>query len=403
MQRLLPIFFVTLWACSAEPAVVSLPNDDTGSNSPRQKQDRGDDAGTISPDSESTETETDAPTPEEIAFHFAPIWYQDTANGGPDDQGARADLPIAVDFDGDLQHNNNWEALPGLELWPALYYGIVSTESHHFLTYSQYHPRDWELVCLGLTGACHEGDLESIWIVVERDTSTFGQIVLIRTHHHGKDSVWSNQKGLAGNFKVAGTMDFADLEGRVSNSEQHVRIFSEAHGHGTAPCAAQKNTIKPYGIMALSCPDSSGKKFPGDDGVVLTPSIHAVAPWSDDMPKSKQVVTYQLLAIEDTLWHWRHELGENLIYRQKDAFIYLGNRGIPFVSEGSINTHFDVKQFTNDNATGSVPWSRTLPGSAKGDVFLDPAHAYQQFLNAQDASWSLKYQFHPYLPKSIHE
>ena len=62
------------------------------------------------------------PTLAEAALYFAPVWYQDTANGGPDGEGARADLPTRVDYDGDLVHNNNWDNLPGaaLRARPAL-------------------------------------------------------------------------------------------------------------------------------------------------------------------------------------------------------------------------------------------------------------------------------------------
>ncbi|HIA03573.1 MAG TPA: hypothetical protein EYN66_16980 [Myxococcales bacterium] len=314
--------------------------------------------------------------------------------------GAKADVPTTVDYDGDLQHNNNWDSLPGKKIRPYLYYGITVSETHYFLTYSQYHPRDWEAICLGLTGACHEGDMESVWIVAKRAESGFGKVLFVRAHHHGETTTWSNDSTIGEKVNLLSGIDFEDLEGSIAakqgDSQSHVRIFSEAHGHGTSPCTAQELFFKPFGMVNISCPDSSGRTFPGGDGIKFVPTLEEPAFYKAGTENSDTAVEYGLVPISETLWQWRAQVGVNQMFRDKDPFIYLGAQGVPFVSEGQIGSHFDVEQFANDDLSGSAPWSRTLDGSEQGDVFLDPAWAYKKWLNLSQ-NWSLKYTYHPYL------
>jgi hypothetical protein len=180
----------------------------------------------------------------------------------------------------------------------------------------------------------------------------------------------------------------------------HVRIFSEAHGHGTVPCTAQKLFIKPFGIVNVSCPDADGKTFPGGDGIKFIPTTNETKIYQKGMENTGEPMAYALVPISETLWQWRHQIGKDQMFRSKGSFIYSGGRGVPFVSDGAIGSHFDVEQFPNDDSTGQVPWSRSLEGSEQGDVFLDPAFAYKEWLDA-GPQWSLEYSYHPYLDVAV--
>ena len=126
-----------------------------------------------------------------VIHHLAQASLEFSANG-------RADLLLAVNYDGDWNAGNNWENLEqfdGLndmgepdgigteeidELDPKVYYSIVWTDIAWVITYGFYHPRDYSLqdgvCCTGtnpqiiprIPGDSHENDFEVIIVVVSR-------------------------------------------------------------------------------------------------------------------------------------------------------------------------------------------------------------------------------------------
>jgi len=340
----------------------------------------------------------------DVALHFAPIWYQDTSSGGPDAQGARADVPIRIHYDGDLEHRNNWEHLPDHPLPAYLYYGLVATTSHYFITYLHYHPRDWEPLCVGLLTACHEGDLEDIQLIVERDETGFGHVVMVRAHHHGQNTYWTNDP-ITVTGGIAGTIDFESLAGAVSVTQDadhsHLRVFAQTGGHGLAPCRSANNTIPPYGIPKVQCPDASGNGFEGGDGIRFVPGEGSPPNYAAGMETDGVAVPYGLEGLSLTLWAWRQEVGSGLLYRASDAFQYVGARKGAFQTSGPIGVTLDAQQFINDTSSGHAPWTHKGFGSEKGDIFLDPAYAYAILLGVTSLDWSMTYTIHPYLPAVI--
>ena len=340
----------------------------------------------------------------DVALYFAPIWYQDTAAGGPDDQGARADVPLRVHYDGDLEHRNNWDHLPDHPLPAHLYYGLVATASHYFITYMHYHARDWEPVCVGILTACHEGDLEDVQLVVERDETGFGHVVLVRAHHHGQNTYWTNDP-VTVTGGIAGQIDFESLEGAVSATQDtdhsHLRVFAQSGGHGLAPCWAANNTIPPYGMPKVQCPDGSDQGFGGGDGIRYVPGEGPPPNYAPEMETDGEAVPYALEGVFPTLWAWRHEVGSGLLYRESDVFHYVGARKGAFQTSGPIGVTLDAQQFLNDTSGGHAPWNHKEFGSEKGDIFLDPAYAYAILLGVTSLDWSMTYTVHPYLPDAL--
>jgi hypothetical protein len=100
----------------------------------------------------------------ELARRFAPVFVQDTSTEHPE-----RDRPLRVDFDGDWDAENNWAHL-GPEHGrrdAAVYTSSVLTETHAYLTYTLFYPRDWiPVACVPYV--CHDNDLESLLVVVER-------------------------------------------------------------------------------------------------------------------------------------------------------------------------------------------------------------------------------------------
>ena len=74
----------------------------------------------------------------ELAYYWAPVWYQDT-----DSAAYRADYITNFDYDGNWVGNDNWDNLDLYPLNATIYYSILETETHWFIGYYDFHPRDW--------------------------------------------------------------------------------------------------------------------------------------------------------------------------------------------------------------------------------------------------------------------
>ena len=71
----------------------------------------------------------------DLAYHHAPIHYQDVDKSGSHGLNGKGDYIIAYDFDGDLNATNNWNNLQYSQAKAVGYYGVVETTTHYFITY----------------------------------------------------------------------------------------------------------------------------------------------------------------------------------------------------------------------------------------------------------------------------
>jgi hypothetical protein len=343
-------------------------------------------------------------TAHDVAVRFSPVWYQDAGQGGPDGYGPRQDFVTVSDYDGDLKHDNNWDNLGSHDLYAYLYYALVATETHYFLTVSQYHPRDWEMFCTGLFTECHEGDMETVRIVVKRDQSGYGSVVLVHSGAHGMDWYWTGVPGATDEGSAAGPpVDFEDDAGNFSevNDEScsHVRVYVQEGGHGPIPCRA---AIEGGGgiafITGIHCagnaPYDSG--FLGGDGFVFRYTDGTPAIFDPAQAASSEPVSYGLVPYEATLFLWKADLGDGHMFKSDGAFYYDGERGFPFSCAGPIGSQFDPEQFLNDLSSGNPAWSADWKGSHNGDPFFDPAIAFAMLFD-YDHPFSTDYSFNPYV------
>ncbi|MFD7659976.1 hypothetical protein ACFV4N_38875, partial [Actinosynnema sp. NPDC059797] len=184
----------------------------------------------------------------DLANHWAPVHYQDTDSSDYD-----ADYLSTVDFDGDWNAQNNWEAQDDslARLAGAAYYSVVETSTHWFITYSFYHPRDWDDAPdpFGLT--THENDMEGLLATVRKDGSTYGRLEAVVTVAHSDfySYVAPGSTFTSGREGVDGTLR---LQGNRPTTRQ------EAKGHG---------------LYAWN-----GAEFPGGDGVVYVPAATGEVP-----------------------------------------------------------------------------------------------------------------------------
>ncbi|MBM3746631.1 MAG: hypothetical protein FJW34_12615, partial [Acidobacteria bacterium] len=102
-----------------------------------------------------------------LAERYAPFLAQETWFQ------PKSDMPARFDFDGDWHGDNNWETLEEGSSQAYVYYAAMETETHWFLIYNVFHPRDYSDRCV--IGTCHENDNEGIILTVRKDGSAFGR------------------------------------------------------------------------------------------------------------------------------------------------------------------------------------------------------------------------------------
>ncbi len=118
-------------------------------------------------------------TREEIAIHYAP--QIDQAVNVLLSAGGRGDFITAVDYDGDWACLNNWENLRRGDLGAVVYYSVQATDTHYYVGYYFYHPRDDAEIWLDR----HENDLEGIMLCIPRAADGFAAPEMMYTQGHG--------------------------------------------------------------------------------------------------------------------------------------------------------------------------------------------------------------------------
>ena len=281
---------------------------------------------------------------------WAPTFVQHVAR---DDAGR--DRPTRIDFDGDWDTTNNWDhqAEFGTDLPPAVYGAAVLTETHAYLTYTLYYPRDWiRPFCLPYI--CHDNDLENVLVVVERD----GGLVLIETKAHFRY------------HELTADELATDDDGRPL-------VMVEAMGHGPRPCG------------------------PGDD--VCEPRLGRLVYARGDEPSPPpreadgRRVDYELIPLRDSLWARRHIAEDTLgLWEPGETgpLVYAGERCGRV--GGALGASMAGKRYP-----GGVrpPWGLRGQSGARGDWFLDPAavSAARHPHLAAAGPGAFDYVFHPYL------
>ncbi|NLF11569.1 MAG: hypothetical protein GX597_07255 [Anaerolineaceae bacterium] len=264
---------------------------------------------------------------DELARRYAPVIYQ----GAASDQ----DYITAVDLDGDWIGNNNWENQPAGDLSAYVYYAVAETESHWFLFYALYHPRDYTEEPCEQSDGCHENDMESLQVVVARDGSAYGrpQALLTLAHSHiYLYPVDSSVKKGALRLQVPATLE-----------DGHPAVWVETYGHGI------------YGKPQILVPGT----------VVYRAGDRAEIP---EGIKDKDVA-YELVPIYDTIWQHRSEIGPGKLFDK------------PFDYKGHIlPASFDGEDWGQDRANPPWGYDQEIDEALlRGDFFMDPARALEYF------------------------
>lgn len=277
---------------------------------------------------------------DELLQRWAPAYVQRV-----DARDHGADRPTRIDFDGDWDTTNNWDhqADHGAAVPPAAYGAAVLTDTHAYLTYTLYYPRDWNRgVCVPLI--CHDNDLETVMVVVERTGAT-EELVEIRTKAH---------------FAIGETRG-AEV---MRTADGHPLLNVEPEGHGIAVCRTGDRR----------CDARRGR-------IVYVPAVPGAPPAVPPMRAEGQTVAYALLPLRDTLWA-RRALDRCRLWTggETGPLAYAGRH------HGRLGEAMGAAMAGGRYAGGvRPPWALKGAIGTRGDWFFDPAgsgtYAYNPFLD----------------------
>jgi hypothetical protein len=312
-------------------------------------------------------------THEDLAEHWSPVWYQDT-----DDTDAQADYITAFDFDGDFISKNNWENLhtETADLNAVIYWSVVETETHWFILYADFHPRDWTEDCDPnipfVSSPCHENDMEGAMVVVKKDGTDWGQFQVLYTEAHNDLHIFTNDPAIS-----AGSTTHLESAPVTFEGGSHPELYVESKGHGVCALLFDGDSHCEHPVTP------GGNYFPGGDGIIYRFN------GAEDVPEggNDQDVGYSLFPLETTLWPRRFDICN-------DGCTFDGNLNYMGVNFGK---SFDGDTWKDDAANPPWAWDDPDDGEQvqRGDFFFRPAHTYIQHLNGQ-GSVSEIYLHNPY-------
>ena len=289
-----------------------------------------------------------------LAEHHAPVIFQES-------RSTVLDFITKFDYDGDWKGENNWRNAYLYEQPGHVYYSVIESTRHYFITYAFYHARDY--TARPYEGFApkteHENDMEGLTITVEKDDTSFGKVVLLETLAHDvffKYDNGDNRRVSNGSLKLDGSMTFVD--GRAA-------VFVEAEGHGVK--AASRSVA------------SNLESFPG---IVYRYTGQASVPRSNRDPGA----TYDLVSIEDTLWARRFEVGS--MFCCVDPYVMADGNTV------SVGSAFNGP-IGGCAAKPPWGWDQVDDQVAKGDWFRDPLKAYPTQVRIQNFGGT--YVHNPYL------
>lgn len=297
-----------------------------------------------------------------LAEYYAPVVFMDTTSPTP-----KADYLTGWDYDSDLDPLNNWNNLNrgDVDLRGRVYYWVLETQSHWFIGYGFFHPRDWgEAGVIQCTAnqdvtrlGCHENDMEGALIAVQRSSeSAYGDFLTMETISHSgilsfKDYQRSPSSQISGHFPLCNNR-VCDVE--FLDGTSHPFVYIEAKSHAVSG--------------AIRSGPRWEQNFPGGDGVLYFPTGVGQVPVSGDDRRG----AYELVDIV-TLWELRND---DSIFTTETT----GTGGKFLGDDGAANT-------------ASPPWrwaDPDRPDTGPGVLFLDPA-LWMNVVHDGAVPWPMKY------------
>jgi hypothetical protein len=294
------------------------------------------------------------PAHRRLAEHYAPVVFQES-------RSSVLDFVTRFDYDGDWRGDNNWRNAYLFDLPGYVYYSVIESSRHYFITYAFYHPRDYTATPFeGFAPKTeHENDLEGCTVTVEKNGTEFGTPILLQTLAHDVFFKYDNRdirRVAAGAMRLDGPMTF--LDGRPA-------VYIEPEGHG----------VKAATAAMIRTPAA----FPG---LVYRYTGQGTVPRGNRDAQAG----YDLISIEDTLWAHRFDVGSTYCCADQYPMPGAGAEALGSAFNGPIG---------GCAARPPWGWDQANDPLAKGDWFRDPLRAYAAQLRIENFTGT--YSHNPYL------
>ena len=335
----------------------------------------------------------------QIAARFAPVFRQAL---GP---SPRYDYITRFDFDGDWRGDNNWSSAAddSHPLTASVYFNVSETETHYFVHYATFHPRDYkggnirgvvlseilregaerhgDYDPTGLSQAAvlaHENDMEGALVVVEKATGLFGstRVVYVETLAHNQFLQYPVDRRY-----------FGGRSDGVRVDDEHPVLYIEPKGHGVEAYQGESQLRDSEGVLIY--------RYTGD---AEEPSG---ARQSDD---GTEEVGYDLISLSETLWPFargrqRDIFGAEFDYHSWTIHVRNANGTVTAreVEVGDVGSKF--RGTVGGRNMARPPWGwydQDEEDQRQGGWFLTPAETVKRHFELDDA-FSTIYVHHPVL------
>ncbi|UCH96774.1 MAG: DUF4382 domain-containing protein [Candidatus Aminicenantes bacterium] len=222
---------------------------------------------------------------DELAYHWAPIHFQDVNKKDHPMFNGCYDFITRVDLTGswDISNNWDWQNFDKYVLSAWVYYSVVSTKSHHYITYAFYHPLDWKETGIPpVPYYIRNNDLEGALFIIKRDGTEWGRLEAVVTNWHVHfHAYFPSDSPLISGCKIEeqGNCWVYWQDGRVMTSQEE-----GGHGCGCYPAFVKEN----------------------DDAVVYVPSRDTAGIPPTIPPGTHEYVSYRLIDIFEGGGLWDH-------------------------------------------------------------------------------------------------
>lgn len=287
-------------------------------------------------------------TPLEIATHYAPEVH--AAVNVLISSSGKGDFISAVDFDGDMSAQNNWEHMTDAPLLAVVYWSVQETEAYYFVGYDFYHPRDDAEIWLDK----HENDFEGIMLAVPKAEGAFLPPVCMYAQGHG------------------GVFFYGD--GLAVAADSHYGGILALDGDRPVIYVAPNGTLSHAGHSIESDAGHSLYWSVGNSGIRYYHGGEAQTPLTFKGPYDSNPCSYRL---EPLLSLWTHRNGP------------YGERYI-FASYGA----FAGDNYRANAANPAWAWRNKTAFGFSGSFLSDPAWTFSRAIC--NMGFSADYTFNPY-------
>ncbi|HWR09547.1 hypothetical protein [Sporomusa sp.] len=211
-----------------------------------------------------------APAPD-IVTQWSPVICQLDKSDG---LSAPQNIFTLVNYDRDWRLNNNWYNLLFYPLERAMYYSVVESDSHYYISYYQYYPRH-------IGGGDHEHDLTGVLLAVSKTPDKSGRLDMLVTYSNNKWQRWDGS--------------------RVRLVGRHPVLNIRAASHEIAAAGRSNRALTSSAMYQIA---ASGNPTGLDNTKALQKGANA---------------GYRLISL-DQLWDRRQDIGQSRVFARWGSF-----------------------------------------------------------------------------------